>query len=264
MNKVQSIVHTSNPTKIKKIHNNKLNIELNEDFEGEKFFQMDEPKLGYLDLDKDSKIYVYVSAGSSEMRFTLGTLGNPKIPKNRLLVELPTELTFWFRLIVVDPIDSRILASAEKVRPKSSHEDTREPILPVETRDLGNILWKMNIQPDELPVLYLNKEFPNITDRFKTDKVFQILVLPQAVRMCLEHLIASDYDKNPDSWQYKWIVFLKELKMHTSLPHIDDDDIVKIKWLDKAINKFSKNVNLFDDAVSLTTNRGSKAGGFNE
>ena len=46
--------------------------------------------------------------------------------------------------------------------------------------------------------------------------------------------------------------------------HIDDDDIVKIKWLDKVINKFSKDVNLFDDAVSLTTNRGSKIGGFNE
>ena len=60
----------------------------------------------------------------------------------------------------------------------------------------------------------LNKEYPKVLHQITRSKVFRGLILQEAMRQSLEHFIKSDRgDNNPDTWQYKWDLFLKDLKI---------------------------------------------------
>jgi len=248
--KIKSLSHTTNPTKLKTIHKKYFSVNLKESVENLTFFNIKKLELDSLDLPPDASVYIYVTAGQSEVKFALGTVGNRADPKDRFLDSLPKS-TIWFRLLVVDDKTSKILASAEKIRPKAVHEKGREPLLPVYVSEkLKNRIWKVHLVPDQQPILHLNKFFPEIFHQIQHGKVFQALILQEAMRISLEHFIRSDRgDNNPDTWLYKWDLFLKDLQMYKTTPVFDADSLIIDRWIDRVIEAFSKRANLFDNAV---------------
>ena len=266
MNRIQikSRTHITNPTRLKTIPRKYIKFDLEETWDGSKCFNMKDfdslkKYLASLRLPREASAYIYVHAGNAEEKFSLGKLSDMRIPKYRLLDSLPAGETKHFRLLVVDDETSKILASAEDVRPKSLHEEEREPLLPVEIKELGNIIWKVNLVEEQQPILHLNQEFPDIINKMKNDKIFQALILPNAVRSCLKHFVTSTQDTSL-TWIQNWGSFLKELGMHKSIPLSDDEDPDIDRWLDKVIEKFCKNKDVFARAVEETNRISEKLG----
>ena len=250
--KLKSYSYSSNPTKLKKIHKNNFKISLKKSIENFTYFEIDELELKSLSLPSNSSVYIYVSASGFEIKFDLGSVSNIQHPKDRFLTQLPTVNTYWFRLLVVDDETSKIIASSEGNRAKGLNEKNRESLLPVDLRDdLKNRIWKVHLVPEEQPILYLNNNFPKILNQIQNGKVFQAVILQEAMRISLKHFIGCDRgDNNPDTWKYKWDMFLKELNMGKTTPESDDDPMIIDKWIDKVIEEFSKTANLFDNAVT--------------
>ncbi len=252
--KIKSITHTSNPTKLKKIHKKNFKIDLEKGLDEKLFFNIKKLDLSSHNLPKDASVFIYITEGNLEMKFALGTVGNinykPDITSLDYFSENPT---LWFRLLVVDDETLKILASAENVRAKATHEDGREPLLPVELKDkdvLKSRIWKVHLVPGLGPFLYLNKSYPKALHQIKRSKIFQGLILQEAMRQSLLHFIDSDRgDNNPDTWQYKWDLFLKDLKMYKTTPANGAGDLEIMHWVDKVIEVYSQKIKLFDNAV---------------
>ena len=248
--KIKSLSHTSNPTKLKKIHKKYFKVDLDQGIDDRTFFNIKELNLKSLDLPKEASVFIYVTSGNLEMKFAIGTVGNINEPRHRFLDSFTTSSTLWFRLLVVDDKTLKILASAEKIRAKAIHELGREPLLPVKILDLKNRIWRVHLVPGFAPVLHLNEAYPKVLHQIMRSKVFQGLILQEAMRQSLEHFIQSDRgDNNPDTWQYKWDLFLKDINMYKDVPSILSESLEVNVWIDKVIEAYSQNAKLFDNAV---------------
>ena len=249
--KIKSISFTSNPTKLKKIHKNKFKIDLKKSVDDRLFFEIIKLDLDSYNLPPDGSIFIYVTAGQYEMKFNLGTVANIRIPKHRYLDELPAGKALWFRLLVVNDENCMIVASSEGNRAKGLYEKNRESLLAVDVRDdLKERMWKVHLLPEQEPILYLNSNFPKFLTQLQNSKVFQAVILQEAVRISLRHFIDSDRgDNNPDTWKHKWDLFLKDLNMYKTTPTDDADSLIIDKWIDNVVEKFSKDSKLFEKAV---------------
>ena len=202
-------------------------------------------------LPVDSPVHLYAKMRYTERHYDLGTVGKRKYPEYTNLDELSKNRSISFRLLVVDSNSSYILASAENFSPKNEEE---EPIFPARTEDIGNLIWRVDFTNEEEqgPVLLLNLKFDHILDLLRDDDEYIGLIVPQAVRLALNHLINNDTDSDPESWQSKWRQYLeKDLKIDMeTIPVEKASDSVVDTWLTQVIEKFSEKNKLFDNAIN--------------
>jgi hypothetical protein len=118
-----------------------------------------------------------------------------------------------FRLIVVG-LDGRILAQADKIRPKK--EETQD-ILKVDLLDLGRkAVWEVQYRGRRgAPVLVLNSSIPGIKNALKKDSDFRLSILPNALRDILFQLSFVEDIEDPDDasveWHQEWLTFSEEV-----------------------------------------------------
>jgi len=247
-----TINHVTNPTKLRRIDRDSLVIRIQEDKLKVRFFDLVSLNLENLKLPSAAKICIWAMSGDVEINFDAGTVGACKPLINISLAELDKAKPVTFRVLVFDETTSKILASAEDVRGRTKSEsESVAPILPAETVDnLGQEIWKVYIAKDERPVLLLNKEFPRILDCLASDVIFQALIIPQALRQCLMHLINNDSadPSDPSAWQNKWSLFLKEMDFDTK-PDAEDDIGDQMLWVDNVLIKFTNSKELMSNAI---------------
>ena len=242
------VSHVTNPTNIQKIHRSNITFELFDDATSQSHFIIHELFLSNLDLPKDAHVYCAPKAGDVEKPVSLGQVGTLKNIGKMLPIEgLSSNATLKFRFLVVDYDTSMILASAENIRAKSPHEDGHEAILPVDFRDLQGLIWRMELTPDDEPILELNKNLPGIADKLQTDVEYQALIIPEAIRKVLIHLVENNSDSDPENWVQKWTRWLSELGFN-EIPEEEDEFISKDteEWAERVVQKFSKKYKLFE------------------
>lgn len=107
----------------------------------------------------------------------------------------------------------RILGSAEGLRPaKGGESPDRQPLLPLrETNNLGQELWRIEVDQRNGPVLCVNNAVPGLAAQICGLPLFQGLILPHAFRIILQELSAAGDEVGDDLWGDGWRTFLKEL-----------------------------------------------------
>jgi len=247
-----TINHVTNPTKLRRIERDSIVIRITKDKFGVRSFDLVNLNLDTLKLPNSAKIAIWAMSGDLEINFDAGTVDISKPLMNINLSELGNNKPVTFRVVVFDEKTSKILASAEDVKGRTKDENQSiSPILPVETvYNLGQEIWKVYIANEERPVLQVNNLFPNIIDRLSSDHVFQALIIPQAVRQCLIHLINNDTadPSDPTAWQNKWTLFLKAIGFDTK-PDAEDEIGVQTQWLDAVLIKFTNSIELMSQAT---------------
>ena len=253
---IKGITHTTNPTRIIRIHKKRLSIEIKKDAADRTFFDYQTINLKGLDIKQDAAVYMYISAGNVELGFDLGSVASISKPKYRFL-ELPNNKKIWIRLLVVDQETSRIIASAENISAQRSKKENRDSILPVVFRDLGNEIWRMSLREDEPPELHLHQKFPYIKELLTSDQEYMAVIYPQVLRMTLRHYIDNPADNSTDSWQYKWLRFLNEDMGFKKDPPPNKEETEKTinDWINKVVQQFSKILELFDNAKESINNK---------
>lgn len=182
----------------------------------------------------------------TSMRFDFGTIGE-MIPSKRLeLTDFPSQNLPTFRLLVVDTeiCQGRLLGSAERIRiaDTETSEDSRN-IFKVDSRDIGEEVWRVEFDLDDYPKLIINRKIPNLLYHLEHDPMIQGMILPIAFRVVLNELARNlSYTRNDsgeDSWVSVWLQFCTELcGAIDPRKYSDDEDYLK-SWTDECVAEFA-------------------------
>lgn len=184
---------------------------------------------------------------STAMRFGLGTLEKPLGPTKLQLNELDPAGSVLFRLKVVSQgeHEGRLLGSAERLRPASDDEGKgKRSLFPVDLRDLGPLLWKVEIG-DAGPRLLLNYAVPGFIERVQKDPLVQGVLLPSALKTVLDRLStdASSDDEDEGAWQADWLKFCREDLRLADDPSDLKTDEEREDWVNDGVRRFCKSRN---------------------
>jgi hypothetical protein len=205
-------------------------------------------------------------AGSTVIeRFEFGKVGDIVPPRDRRLKELSGQNVF-FSLKVVDRQTEfgSILGIADNIRPQRAGVQTvagRQGILPVEPKDLGQQMWKLDFTEHGV-FLLVNEDVPELIDLVRSDPLFYAVVYPEIVRRVLDEAIKQNVDAEDeeDRWPVLWLRFGKNLHaMRESPPPKDASDEEKDEWVGDVIDAFCKTHTLKDKyAATLAGNNGGE------
>lgn len=203
--------------------------------------------LNRLDLDgltlpEDARVYAEAYYRTELKRFDCGTSCSPRIPLTGDLRDLAYPQNLKFRILVVDTADGKILACADRFSPEAPAE--KKSILPVEFRDLGNEVWRVDYEGEGgAPILCINIRIPNIQNIAKTDSQFFVHVYPAVLREILMHVVfveGIDSVSDPEAdWHADWLKFCRYLSVNPpdSLDPGNDnfDKYVATEWINNVV-----------------------------
>lgn len=236
-----------NSTGRQRINRDKIEIRMLKSVPGEPLMAAVKVDLAEQELPTDAKVILDAYHRSSGMRFECGTVGEPKIPSVLLLNEIDRSVSPLFRLKVVGEGESegRILASAERVQPKSEEgEDARRSLFPISYRDLQADTWKVQIEPGDRPRLIINTRLPGFSYKLAESPLLQGLILPAALRFVLKELSkAADTGEDDEEvpWKDEWLTYCSEKLGAPDDPRDLTDDNQKDDWIDDAVRRFGEN-----------------------
>lgn len=195
--------------------------------------------LAGIGLDGNANVMLEAYFRSSSMRFPCGQVGKLAVPPRMDLTEIDRGGAIQFRLLVIASDRSgRIIAAADGIRPARKNDGPeRQSLLTVTETDLGEQLWKVDIDVRAGPRLLLNSRIPGIAAKLRTTSLYQGLILPHALRAVLRGLQPEGEDDDDNIWGDNWRVFLTEMGLSAE-PEQWDDDELKEEWIEDAVERF--------------------------
>lgn len=200
-----------------------------------------------MELPDHAKVYVEAYHYTDFARFPFGTVGIMIQPGDRAISHLTNYENLRFRVLVVDETDTRglVLAHADGIRPAGV--GWKRSILPVDFRDLGRQVWKMDYSGDE-PVLMLNIKIPNIHNLARTDPRFRLYIYPAVVRDIFTHISfidrIDDIEDPSQDWHLTWLSFAGRFTEEDSLSQLISTDDEQsdprdvLKFIDNLVERF--------------------------
>jgi hypothetical protein len=205
-------------------------------------FTADLSGIAQMGLAPEARIYVepYVGSGST-MRFAYGTVAAVHEPSDTALTDLDVGSQVLFRVKVVDESHNPcpILASANQLRPvdDKQEQDDRRSILPVrETAELGEALWRTDIQAEAGPELLINNGIPSFLERLRSEPLIQGLILPNAFERVLEFICLNEDCDDEADWVLHWTDFAEEVS-GDHMPDSDDSDEIR-QFIEQCVRSF--------------------------
>jgi hypothetical protein len=190
--------------------------------------------LATLKLPPGARIWIEPFHGDLAERLDFGTVAEPVPHEPPVLRELnPDQRGFAFRVKVVDAPTGRLLALARRL-PVGDPSDGRRELFKVCTRELGEEVWKVELDEASPPTLVLNRDIPDLPARLRSDAEFRAIVLPAAMRAVLLQMALTrrEADEDEDVWENRWFGFAEECAGEER-PDSDDRD-GWIGWIDRA------------------------------
>lgn len=247
-----------NSTGRKKISQEKIGLHLLAPVPGEPLKAKLAIDLDSFGLPETAAISVEAYHRSSAMRFDCGTVGAKSIPEVLTLNEIDQAGTVLFRIKVVDSEaqKGKILASADRIRPAIEGEHMgRRSIFPVEYRDLGQEIWRVEIHEESGPVLLLNSRIPALMHRVHENPLVAGALLPAALRVVLSYIAydSSEDDEEGTGWKSEWLRFCSEdLGVDDDPDDLEDDDDARDKWVDDIVYRYCESRKFVERSKHMT------------
>jgi hypothetical protein len=175
------------------------------------------------------------------MRFGHGTLGSPSTPTDTALDSLDQGTTPQFRVKIIDTEvkPGRLLALGNQLRAtETDDDDSRRSILPLSERDLGELVWRVVVGPEDSPILEINNRVPDLRQRVLTDPLIGGAIFPQAAWKILDVVLSMD-PPSEEEWASDWTRFAEHiLKQDITVPVSPGDELETI--LETITSRFSE------------------------
>ena len=115
-------------------------------------------RLDGLDVPGNARVAIEAYYRTSSMRFACDTIDHLSVPGRMLLSDIDRGGAVRFRVLVIAADDSgRILDVADGLRPSTPDDGAdRQALLPIRETDIGNELWKIEVDYRTGPVLLVN------------------------------------------------------------------------------------------------------------
>ena len=200
----------------------------------------------------DSLVAIEAYHRSSSMRFDCGTIDDLRVPDILILNNIDRSGAVLFRLKVINNNAElgKLLGSAERLRPKSQGiSEGRRSLFPIEYRDMGGELWRVEIAYGDRPTLLVNTRIPGFNYKLQENPMMQGLLLPAALRFVLQELVSSDgTGENDDErgWKDEWFEYCNTELGREHDPRDFRDDDQKKDWIDETVLRFCENLSFVD------------------
>lgn len=231
----------SNPTGLIDLEKNRITI-VKDDAGSSLSFSLVRLDLSRLSLPSTLNVVVIVRRGNSEERIELGEVSNWD-KSFRLLTEIGSEGTWTFRVLLLQPGSSRLIAAGENIRPDGEGDSTS--FIALEPADLGQRPWDIQIIDLEgRVVIRFSREIYLSATEAEADKFFVGLILPEAIRRLSEWIGRSGALEDP-----VWEPFKSWLVLHgvNDEANADSEDSIQ-SWSDEVVGAFC---NRFEFASKL-------------
>ncbi len=234
-----------NYTGRKKIERGRVSINLIRQNGSVVAFALNKLDIDDMDLAPQATIHIEAYYRTELKRFDFGTVGSRSYPPSCSLDGLAYPENLKFRILIVNPSDGKVLAHAVGITPEEPAE--KKSILPVEFRDLGNEIWRVEYEGDGgAPILCINNRIPNSENMAKNDPQFFIYVYPAVIREILTHMVFVDgVDSVTEplvDWHDDWLRFSMNLDARRPATlNPEDDNFEKkesFKWIENVVEKF--------------------------
>ena len=232
----------------KRIGREKIDIRLQETPPDESLQVKVALDLGEYNFPGSAKVGVEAYRRSSSQRFDCGTVEQLEIPEVLCLDDVDHDGSIKFRVTVVDNDGAvgRLLGSAERIPMRSPDEgEGRRSLFPVAQRDLGSVVWKVEVDDDNRPELILNSRIPGFIHRLTDNRLIQGVMLPAALRVVVEWLVNNPVVDDDDEmdWKADWLRYCSEiLEVSDDLVELDEEE--KRDWVEDVMQRFSEQANL--------------------
>jgi hypothetical protein len=202
-------------------------------------------------LPSDAAIFVEAYEHMTYQRFDFGTMEHRVVPENRTLTAFSRadKENIKFRVKVVDTTTRNgcLLAFAHKLRwaDATGAQGGRRSLLPPRKADLGDLVWKLELDGEEALLLY-NENLQDPHELLRTNDLFAGLVYPEVFRQVLEAILidpedADWADANADddeNWQPAWIEFARKFNPN-KIPK-KDDELGRKRWIEDGVKAFCR------------------------
>ncbi|MGE4251297.1 MAG: hypothetical protein AB7F09_18070 [Parvibaculaceae bacterium] len=247
-----------NSTGRKRITHDRVEIRMNNPEPGAALSATAAVRLDDLGFPASAGVVINAYHRSTGMRFDCGTVGDLRIPPLLVLDEIDRDGAVLFRIKVVDRVSSpgKLLGAAERISPREAdNPDGKRSIFPVIQRDLGEVVWKVVFPDGSRPTLILNSRIPGITQRIKGNHLARGVLLPAAMKIVLQRLVAdpSSDEADENDWRSEWNQFTREnLHLVEDLDALARMSPVELTdWVDDAVQAFGAQSGFVDSIRAI-------------
>jgi hypothetical protein len=203
----------------------------------------------YAPIFKHPNLAVFVTVGGARMRQPVRHEVEWPRANSKFKIAVPSVNDLKLRFDFIDRSSGLLLGRAENVRfSDGENADATESGLPVVLKDLGHLVWKLDLTTE--PELQLNSRFPTAKELLVADPSWSALILPEVFRrvlgVCQDHASGTvNFEEDPESnWRSRWIA-LGGILVGEPCSNADDPDCWS-DWVDTAVARFAERHSFVD------------------
>jgi len=220
-------------------------------------------ELASLGFPPEARVVVEAYRQAGWMRFDFGSVSLVAPPRSTWLEEFDPVDGVLFRVKVLGTAGEhgRILGEADGIRPSdpSAAESDNEPLLIPRGADLGEEVWRLNIDEGSMPPELLVNRSLGDWQAVARSPQFVWLVYPEVLRRILRAVLDGDTldPEDTESWRARWVRFASTLPGVSAPPGEGSDLTLRENWVDDAVQSFCR-VHRFRDRFEALITGGNE------
>lgn len=188
----------------------------------------------------DARIKIKLTENKVVEIFEFGTIGNPVATRD---IKLGAFSAPSCQLRIVSPgktTSGLLLGSTDQWTLRADNQNEgqsdRNGILLFQPGKIAPRAWKLDIRPDDFPIVYVDDQIPDPRVWAKSDPVFTSSVFPMIIERIFERILATDAPRDID-WMSKWITWADIIMPGSDLP-LKDDRKQQETWIGNLVESF--------------------------
>lgn len=230
------------------------------DIAGKRILTLTFPEEGVFSrFPKDSRVVGVLKENKMIELVEFGTLGNM-----RHSVDLQNagfaRPTFQLRLVTPEGRRMGLLLGSTDAwsldADSKTNERSKKGILYFQPDGIAPRAWKLQIQDDDYPIVYIDKRIPDASTWAKTDPTFVGFVFPAIVRQVFLDILSQRAEPDID-WMKDWVSWADKIMPGYKPPYGGDYKDYD-SWIDRLIESFSYRFRLSDKLVAILAPQGDR------
>lgn len=255
MRRIQT--NMGNPQNQKKIEKEDIDIASKEKRDSNSVSLTAKVKLGKLHRDEgvdgNSIVRLHVTSQYREDIYDMGTVAAPFPIAGMDISKHGSRIRYR---VYVCPSDSpEIIAKSTwaKLIIRENNEGRKSGILTIVPRDdMDELVWRLDIDDDDGPILFVNNKAP-IKEDIQSSKKVQAYLIPEIIRQVLTKLHEEICEGNDSNWVNEWKRWIESNGY--GLPDSDsaDDESQKAEWAQEIATRFATDKKMMQQMVDANS-----------